>query len=141
MKNEIKQLIDRLADKNNHANYDFIGMIRNYVCLEDWINECPDNNAFLEACHIAIPVPVIIGDVLNSPEVCVCFDEEERKDKVYEIWSLWYECGLTKSLQELYETEWAKIYIDDMTKTQQYKEYPKDPNIRKLFEFLIELGL
>jgi hypothetical protein len=45
--------------------------------------------------------PIYLHTILDKAEVVLCWEEEERKDKIYEIWCLWYECGLSRSLQEI----------------------------------------
>lgn len=65
---------------------------------------------------------LFIGDILGSPQIVICVDEEERKDKIFSLWQLWYELGITKSLDEIFESEKFK-----------------DKETQDLFNFLYDL--
>ena len=93
-----------------------------------------------------------LADILDSPEICVCWTEEQRKDRIYELWSLWYEVGLTKSLQELVDNaEWENVckgcdmnghnerFCKGCISREQAK--PKDPALKALLEFILSLNL
>jgi hypothetical protein len=84
-----------------------------------------------------------IGDILNKPEIGICFEEEERKDKVYETYLLWSECGVEKSLQTiLEESEWE---VHERSDPQYGITAWSEPRIsspaKELFEYLITLFL
>jgi len=92
-------------------------------------------------CHL-----VRIGDVLETPEIVIAIDDEERSEKIYEIWGLWYEFGTNKSLQEIVEeVGWEKLLIkhrrqqDGTEEPSEWGEQLKDPNARALFNFLNDI--
>lgn len=52
--------------------------------------------------------PVLIGDVLGP--VMVAWTEEQQREQILELVYLWHECGVDKSLQEIFEeTEWEEV--------------------------------
>ena len=89
---------------------------------------------------------VLLGDVLEKMK-----DVQFMKfGGMYEVVELWYDCGFTKSLQEMLEFEMegeciiGKVKGNTETIEEASKkhaivnkvEYLKDPNARELFEFL-----
>lgn len=88
---------------------------------------------------------VRIGDVLDTGEVTIAWTEEQRAERIIEIWELWHECGTTKSLQELLdEAPWKKVPAKKECgegETNYFVEHLGDSNTDRLFSYLIELGL
>ena len=114
---------------------------------------------FCSTCYARNPqsppykLPVMIGDVLNSAEVSVCFDEDERKERIYDIWCLWYEFG-NQSLNEILSGEidpqWRAAVIPEPRCARDGEELEyvpidcvtgrfTDPNVQALYEFLMKL--
>lgn len=104
-RDQAERLIERLADK-----YESISTGRELTPY-DW------------CC------PIMLTDVLDKPETVLCWEEEERKDRIYDLWCLWYECGITKSLQN--------IMLDGQFDAPRGKTVPSAP--QDLFEYLIQL--
>lgn len=103
-KNEVEKIIDYFAKDKEAPLYNFTLMCGGYICLQDWLGECPDERAFEEACHIAIPNEVMIGDVLFHTSLK--YDEESEiidDFKANKILYLWAVCGFTKSLNQIAE--------------------------------------
>ena len=90
----------------------------------------------------------MIGDVLNSAEILVCSDEEERKDKIYSLWCLCYEVGIRKSLNEILDSKTGfRCSTNNRINTGSHtcaagnthtEEYV-DKKTQELFEFLYDL--
>ena len=100
---EALDLIDRLADKELIIYNDFvIQTLREYNCLEDWINEVPDQNAFLEAVSIGISKsngsPIYLHNILAKVKVATVGSD---KGELIEVISLWEDCGFERSLQDI----------------------------------------
>lgn len=93
--------------------------------------------------------PILIGDVLRLASIA--WTEDQQKDQWLQLVQLWFECGVEKSLQFIFESaEWVELETiitpkDPKKMWDGQKRYsklvPKQPAIRELFEFLIQLGL
>lgn len=86
--------------------------------------------------------PILIGDVLGK------LRQADRADWAGEsrvLIGLWEHCGFTKSLQQIFEeTEWENIgFIVEENGTQCHKPdiHPKQPTHNAFFEFLLSLNL
>lgn len=115
MKQQINDLIERLAGK------------------EEVYNPVTGTNM-----RIGRPLPILIGDVLDKIHLRVASVQE------LELLRLWHRCGLTKSLQDLFfgeGVEWEEVpeWNERDRKTVPLMDVPKDPNIRALFSFLLEV--
>lgn len=94
--------------------------------------------------------PIFLHDVLAKILVNVDYQvgssEEPGSLEATKLLMLWQYCGLTRSLQDIYEsTEWEddECFGEDCVCRGQCHEFaaPKDPNVRNLFQFLINLNL
>lgn len=85
--------------------------------------------------------PIYLHTILDKAEVVLCWEEEERKDKIYEIWCLWYECGLSRSLQEIIQASgWEHtLTAQDEDSSIRKTEVLTSPEANALFTFLQEI--
>jgi len=125
MKNEMIRLIERI--QRTHK----------WKCICS--NECGWHE---------VATPAYIGDVLEKIN-------QMRGDKTWqesmnkEAWAMeqlpykWMPCGLTKSLQQIFsEAEWECQICDNIKSCPNPESLkPKQPHIRELFQFLLQLGL
>lgn len=83
--------------------------------------------------------PIYIGDVLEKMEYIKNGDFNSKyTDEVDRLLLLWGKCGLTRSLQEIYEgAEVEMTGIDEHTIDYELK----DPNAEALFNLLFKLGI
>lgn len=123
-KAQAEALIERLANKTTQG-----------LCSA---HQTPNLYCYLHICY----KPVMLTDVLEKGEVVLCWEEEERKDRIYDLWCLWYECGVTKSLQTiLQEAEWEDIghHTHNMRDCRQCANKPMIGSAADLFRFLSSL--
>lgn len=123
-KEQANSLIERLADKKIEVlERTVVDAIGGYV-------------------DVSLGHPIMLTDVLDKPEVVLCWEEEERKDRIYDLWCLWYECGVTKSLQAILDgAEWDQTSAKETCspgETNYYIESMKG-DAAPLFEYLISL--
>jgi len=87
--------------------------------------------------------PVLVGDVLDL--VSIAWTEEQQEQQWLDLVKLWFECGTTKSLQEIFDrAEWEDcvVYVGPVVERNGIpKCLPKQPEIRALFEYLLTLGI
>lgn len=179
MKQQIEQLIDSLADKSltfgcrlrgkeGGKVYICIGHYQNYIDYLDLGSEhVPSTHCSIESWNLKhhfeiLGHPILIGDVLervskkynafSSKGIADC------RSYFQQLTDLWWECGFTKSLQEIFEEcEWEEVRnlcmkhgtsrftLEGCTckakKNKPLITVPKDQNIKALFEFLLSLDL
>jgi len=91
--------------------------------------------------------PVLVGDVLDL--VSIAWTEEQQEQQWLDLVKLWFECGTTKSLQEIFgSAEWGQVelggspvFVGTPEENKPLDEVPKDPAIKALFEFLLQLNI
>ena len=127
MKTDIQNLIEQLEESS-------------ITCCSCTCIKC-------EKCKKAMHAfPILIGDVLDKlPEELWVSGNHYVGDGVGEFIHLWRQCGLTKSLQEIYEeAEWETKAFKDSTSGNTNcidLEVPEQKPHRKLFTFLLSLNL
>lgn len=96
--------ITAIIKPHKEHNVDFIGAVRSYVSLEDWMNKCPDYHAFLEATTCAIPVEITYWDIAKYIDDNLHWENSSRNlDKMREtlLWTHYVFIGhYTQSISE-----------------------------------------
>ena len=127
MKQQVKQLIDRLGS-NNIRFEDVLDVIfqehKDYTAIYASSNELSCNDFVREIKQLDLLLPMFLK---------------------------WHKCGIKTSLNELYAEEWEESEcIDSNCKCGsfplrndncEFKATPKNPNIKALFQFLLELNI
>lgn len=89
--------------------------------------------------------PILIGDLIDL--VSIAWTYEQQEEQWLDLVKLWHECGAKKSLQEIFDrTEWENVEVLRAKYGPGHEEVftepvPKDPAVRSLFEFLLQLNI
>ena len=165
MKNEIEQLIDRLADKTlsfgcilriKGEKYIFSRSIVEADCLMSQVDlikvDEPSRLLHIPTVYEAtdrvfnpgeiLGHPILLGDVADH--VCI---EDGGVGALALLTIYWKKCGARKSLQSIFDrAEWEEEEILRMTFGSGHEEVliglvPKQKEIRSLFELLLTLKI
>lgn len=144
MKQQIEQLIDRLASKEltfgcRVSVYSGEPTLEAVLCkhnIDDWVNVGAKRKSFKILGH-----PILIGDVLEKIDFL-----NVTQTKILLLIVAWKKCGASKFLQEIFaECEWEVHHCFEATengpKHKPDVEVPKQKPHRELFEFLLQLNL
>ena len=168
MKTEISNLIDRLADKRpgmgcwikvidrkGQPIVRVAGVLgttkykkgRDGYCI---FVENPKNGELEPLSYKDFEIlghPIHLHDVLEKmKEVKVYFKYSDKREVFLnpeQLLALWEPCGFTKSLQSIFDSAEWECQICDHIKSCPSPESlkPKQPHIRELFQFLLQLNL
>ena len=158
MKQQVEQLIDRLADKSLTFGCRVVPRTKDgapwFTIREFSLVAIDDTQLILLPCGVGVDVnlesvdikyckeilghPILIGDVLEKIEHLEYYNSQ----RIDEVISFWRQVGFTKSLQEIYsECEWIAEDPNDSLNVVAYLIIPKQKAHRELFLFLLSLNL
>ena len=147
---EVEGLIERLADKTlsreclirDKEGFPHVILMKNsagnYLC--EVMNNVQHTIKKSQIKEV-LGHPIYLHNILDKAEVVLCWEEEERKDKIYEIWCLWYECGLSRSLQEIVDASGWKYTLtaEEEDSSIRKQQVLTSPEANALFSFLQEI--
>jgi hypothetical protein len=148
MKQQVENLIDRLADKTLsfgcYVQMPWQKATPVLYVIEDKVFINPKGYVLKSLIHKTLGHPTTIGRVLEIIENRVIRESERKKmrEGILNIMNFWGLCGFAKSLQQIVEDSgWEKIYTSGVegSAVRHFEYQLKDENAHKLFTYLLEI--